>query len=58
MELLRDWTQQLQLPRLSYYGLSKDSLGKVVAHSRGSSMKTNPIMLTDEEIKMLLLDRL
>jgi alcohol dehydrogenase len=58
VELLRDWTQQLQLPLLSYYGITKDTLDKVVANSRGSSMKTNPIVLTDQEIKNILLDRL
>ncbi|MCI0506368.1 MAG: iron-containing alcohol dehydrogenase [Gammaproteobacteria bacterium] len=58
VELLRDWTQQLQLPLLSYYGLNNDTLDKVVANSRGSSMKTNPIVLTDQEIKNILLDRL
>ena len=58
VSLLRDWIRQLQLPRLSYYGLDKDGLDKVVANSRGSSMKTNPIMLTDEEIKSILVDRL
>jgi len=56
--LLRNWTQQLQLPRLSYYGLNQEGLDKVVANSRGSSMKTNPIVLSDEEIKSVLLDRL
>ena len=56
--LLRDWIQQLQLPRLSYYGLKQEGLDKVVANSRGSSMKTNPIVLSDEEIKSVLLDRL
>lgn len=56
--LLRDWTEQLQLPRLSYYGLDEGQLDKVVINSRGSSMKTNPIILTDEEIKTILLDRL
>jgi alcohol dehydrogenase class IV len=56
--LLRNWTQQLQLPRLSYFGLNQEGLDKVVANSRGSSMKTNPIVLSDEEIKSVLLDRL
>jgi alcohol dehydrogenase len=56
--LLRDWTKQLHLPRLSYYGLEEGDLDKVVVNSRGSSMKTNPVILTDEEIKTILLDRL
>ena len=56
--LLHDWTDKLQLPRLSKYGVDEDGLDHVVAHSRGSSMKTNPVVLTDEEIKQILLERL
>jgi alcohol dehydrogenase len=56
--LLEDWTEKLHLPRLSHYGVDESGLDQVVAHSRGSSMKTNPIVLTDEEIKQVLLRRL
>lgn len=58
VQLLSDWTAELELPRLSGYGLQESDLEKVVANSRGSSMKTNPIVLTDEEIRQLLLTRL
>ena len=58
VELLRFWTEELQLPRLSYCGIKEEGLDKVVANSRGSSMKTNPIVLTDDEIKSILIDRL
>ena len=57
-DLLTLWTKELMLPRLSQYGLQETGLDKVVANSRGSSMKTNPIVLTDEEIRHILLDRL
>jgi len=56
--LLEDWTAKLDLPRLSHYGVDEDGLDHVVAHSRGSSMKTNPIVLSDEEIRQILLRRL
>lgn len=56
--LLAQWTKELMLPRLSHYGLQETGLDKVVANSRGSSMKTNPIVLSDEEIRHILLDRL
>ena len=56
--LLNNWTEELQLPRLSKYGVKKEGLDTVVASSRGSSMKTNPIILTDEEIKSILIARL
>ena len=58
VELLQQWTHELELERLSRYGLEASGLDHVVAHSRGSSMKTNPIVLTDEEIKLILIDRL
>jgi len=56
--LLKGWTDKLRLERLSVYGLDESELDHVVANSRGSSMKTNPIALTDEEIKKILLKRL
>lgn len=58
IDVLHRWTSDLQLERLSRYGLDASGLDHVVAHSRGSSMKTNPIALTDEEIKAVLVERL
>ncbi len=58
IQLLTDWTERLQLPRLRAYGVADEGLDHVVAHSRGSSMRTNPIVLEDGEIRSLLLDRL
>ncbi len=51
---LTEWTKQLQLPRLSAYGVSEASLDHVVAHCRGSSMQTNPIVLRDAEVRTVL----
>ena len=56
--LLAQWTDELALPRLSHYGLQETGLDKVIANCRGSSMKTNPIVLSDEEIRQVLLERL
>jgi len=56
--LLRHWTKEMNLPRLSEFGLEESGLDHVVANSRGSSMKTNPIVMTDQEIKSLLIERL
>lgn len=56
--LLEEWTERLDLPRLSRHGLTATGLDRVVAHSRGSSMKTNPIVLTDAEIRGILQARL
>lgn len=56
--LLIRWTKELMLPRLSHFGLRETELNKVITNSRGSSMKTNPIVLSDEEIRHILLERL
>jgi alcohol dehydrogenase class IV len=58
IELLADWSERLQLPRLNGYGISVDDFPMIVANSRGSSMLTNPIVLTDEEIREILERRL
>ncbi|PSJ18380.1 iron-containing alcohol dehydrogenase [Nitrosomonas supralitoralis] len=58
INLLAQWTSELALPRLSHYGLQETALDKVIANCRGSSMKTNPIVLEDEEIRQILLERI
>lgn len=58
VDLLAEWTERLALPRLGSLGLSPEGVGEVVANSRGSSMKTNPIVLTDAEIQDLVERRL
>ncbi|MBY0475509.1 MAG: iron-containing alcohol dehydrogenase [Nitrosomonas sp.] len=58
IDLLAQWTNELALARLSHYGLQETALDKVIANCRGSSMKTNPIVLKDEEIREILLERL
>jgi alcohol dehydrogenase len=57
LALLDDWTLRLQLPTLDHYGINHADFGHIVANSRGSSMKTNPIVLTDEEIEAVLAQR-
>jgi alcohol dehydrogenase len=58
IDLLAKWTTRLNLPGLGEYGINDYELDHIVAHSRGNSMKTNPIMLTDEEIRGCLQARL
>jgi len=58
LELLESWTQTLQLPRLSSYEIREGDFPHILAHSRGSSMKTNPIVLTDAELERVLEARL
>lgn len=57
-EILADWTRRLALPRLSAYGMGEGDIGRVVAGSRGGSMKTNPLVLTDDELAVVLRERL
>lgn len=56
--ILEDWTQRLDLPGLRVCGLGSTDVPRVVANSRGSSMKTNPIVLTDAEVARILTARL
>ena len=58
LQVLEEWTQQLQLPRLSHFGMTAADIPRVVANCRGSSMKTNPIVLTDAEVAGILNARL
>jgi len=56
--LLADWTADLQLPRLSALGVGAGDYPRIIAHCRGSSMKTNPVALTDTEVARILEARL
>lgn len=58
VEGLRAWTERLDLPKLSAYGMTEADVARVVANSRGSSMKTNPLVLSDDEIASLVRARL
>ena len=58
VNLLAEWTARLDLPRLGDYGLNAGGLDQVVAHSRGSSMQTNPVVLSDAEIRACLQERM
>jgi alcohol dehydrogenase len=58
VDLLDRWTSRLLLPRLSAYGMAHSDIAHVVANSRGNSMKTNPMVLTDAEIAEILSRRL
>lgn len=54
-QILRDWTQSLQLPRLGDYGVEASDLERIVAKTRN---RNNPVQLTQAEIKNLVLERL
>lgn len=56
--LLHQWTADCKVPRLSHWGVGTDDIDRIVAASRGSSMKTNPVVLSDAELAELLHRRL
>ena len=56
--LLREWTDRLDLPRLGAFGVGEADLPHIVADSRGGSMKTNPIALSDAEVAEVVRRRL
>jgi len=58
LDFLGGWTTRLGMPRLYKYGIEDTDVAKIVAASRGNSMKTNPIELSDEEIAVLIRSRL
>ena len=57
-EILQGWTDRLGMARLGAYGVCESDIGKIVANARGGSMQTNPIVLTDEEIAVIVRTRL
>ncbi|NWG31603.1 MAG: iron-containing alcohol dehydrogenase [Rhodocyclaceae bacterium] len=58
LDTLRQWERALALPRLSACRVTSADFPRLVAHCRGSSMKTNPVELTDAEIEYILAERL
>lgn len=58
LQLLHTWTEQLALPRLRDYGVTPADFPKIIANCRGNSMKTNPIVISDEEVMRILAQRL
>lgn len=57
VEKLEEWTRAMALPRLTEYGVHENDFDHITDNSHGSSMKTNPIVLTDDEIKTILAKR-
>jgi alcohol dehydrogenase len=55
---LETWTRELKLPTLAHYGVTPADIPRIVANSRGSSMKTNPVLLDDSEITAILSARI
>ena len=58
IDTLEAWTRELQLPTLAYYGVTHADIPCIVANSRGSSMKTNPLHLADGDISAIVAARI
>jgi len=57
-DVLHGWCERLKMPRLGEYGIGEADVARIVAGSRGNSMQTNPIVLSDDEIAGLISSRL
>jgi alcohol dehydrogenase class IV len=53
--VLRSWAAALAIPGLRAYGLDEQGVVAIVADARGSSMRTNPVVLTDGDLEAILL---
>jgi alcohol dehydrogenase class IV len=51
---LRDWVSRLEVAGLASFGMGDPDIAAVVADSPGSSMRTNPVSLTDAELTDIL----
>ncbi len=58
IEILESWTETLKIPRLDRFSVIKSDISRIVINSRGSSMETNPVALTDDEVAAIVAARL
>jgi len=56
--IVQAWSGRLRMPPLSHYGVAEIDVNRIVTASRGNSMQTNPVLLTDEEIGGIIRRRL
>ena len=54
VDMLHEWVQALEVPPLSAFEMTAEHIPVVIADSPGSSMRTNPITLEDEELGDIL----
>ncbi|MHA1803783.1 MAG: iron-containing alcohol dehydrogenase [Promethearchaeota archaeon] len=54
-DTLRKWTESLQLDKLGKYGITEGDIDKIVEKT---GLKNNPVPLTKEDLKTILLNRL
>ena len=54
-QMLDKWTEELKIDKLGKYGLTSDDIEKII---KNASLKNNPVNLTKEDIKKIILNRL
>lgn len=54
VETVAGWTQRLGVPSLGAFGIDEAAIPALVRDSRGSSMRTNPVTLDDDELAGIL----
>ncbi len=55
---LQMWAERMSIPRLAEFGITEADIPTIVANSRGNSMKSNPVVLSDEEIATIVRHRI
>jgi alcohol dehydrogenase len=54
LHVLKDWTQRLAIPGLAAWGVREADYPALIAGCRGNSMKTNPLVLNDDDVWEIL----
>lgn len=54
VEQLEAWREKMAIPRLGSCGISEADIPRIVAASRGNSMKSNPVELSDDDIAAIV----
>lgn len=52
--LLQQWSEQLNMPKLSIYGVTKSDIPRLINNISSGSMASNPIVLTETELVELI----
>jgi alcohol dehydrogenase len=54
LKLLKHWAERLNMPRLSEYQVTESDIPRIISHVSSGSMATNPIVLNQSELAVLL----
>jgi len=58
LSLLERWIKELEIPRLSAYGIGDADIPRIIKHISGGSMSGNPIALHPDELESLIRSRI